>query len=340
MSFWGLLLLPLTVLYSIGIRLRNHLFDIEYSRSFEFDIPVICVGNLSAGGTGKSPMVEFLVKNLVDSNKLAVLSRGYRRKTKGFRLASGEDSPETIGDEPYQLYSKLGTKITVAVGEDRALAIPQIIYYHQDTDLIILDDGFQHRSVKPKLSIVLTSYDRLFTQDYLLPSGRLREPREEIKRADIVVVTKCSSSISRERMREISSDIQDYGAIAESIYFSKVIYGPAVYIAGEESNVEKVYAIAGLANNEQFFDHCSTEYGLVGNAGFEDHHFYTTEEMNNLLLEAQKNGAEAVVTTEKDSAKIQMALGSNLILPVFYLPINIEFIENEARFLKQVKRAI
>lgn len=203
---------PFSILYKWGMQLRNHLYDIEHKAVFRFDTKVISVGNLSMGGTGKTPFVEYILRYLIDkgySNKVATLSRGYGRKSKGFRIATDEDSPKTIGDEPFQMYQKFKNEAVISVGEDRVLAIPSLLYEHPDNEIIVLDDAFQHRSVKPNFSVLLTDYNTLFYNDYVLPSGTLRESRKGAKRADVVVVTKCPVKLGKAEQEIIKQRIKN-----------------------------------------------------------------------------------------------------------------------------------
>jgi len=192
-----ILLLPFAFLYWFAISIRNWLYDNKISRSTSFGLPVICIGNLSVGGTGKSPMVEYLVRLLHPKFKVATLSRGYKRKTKGYALATAGSTALEIGDEPMQFHQKF-PEIAVAVGEERLEAIPQLLHDRPDTEAIILDDAFQHRAVKAGLNILLTEYSNLFTRDFYLPTGDLRDLKSQYKRAQIIVVTKCDPDLSNE----------------------------------------------------------------------------------------------------------------------------------------------
>src|SRR4051812_38727618 len=196
MKIVRLLLYPFAVLYNLVTRLRNHLYDIGHKPAFQFETPVITIGNLNVGGSGKTPMVEYLVELLKKDFKVATLSRGYRRETKGYRTATDSDTVRHIGDEPMQLFRKFGKDINVIVGEDRVFAIPNILHDFPETNVILLDDALQHRSVRARLSILVTEYSHPFYNDFVLPFGRLREARRGASRSDIVVVTKCVEGIS------------------------------------------------------------------------------------------------------------------------------------------------
>ena len=193
------LFFPVSILYGLAMRFRNHLYDIGKKPQVEFDRVVISVGNLSMGGTGKTPMVEYLIRLLKADYKLATLSRGYRRKTRGYRMANAEDNAITIGDEPFQYYRKFGNEISVCVGEERVIAIPSAIMENEDIELFLLDDAYQHRKVARDFNILLSDYNQPFYTDYILPTGDLREPRKGAKRADCVIVTKCPDALKRAR---------------------------------------------------------------------------------------------------------------------------------------------
>lgn len=201
-----LLLFPFALLYWMGIAIRNWLYEKNIFRSARFGLPVICVGNLSVGGTGKSPMVEYLVERLKDNFKVATLSRGYKRKTKGYSLANKNSTALEIGDEPMQFHLKF-PDVPVAVGERRIEAIPQLLHDKPETQAIILDDAFQHRAILAGLNILLTEYNNLFVHDFYLPTGDLRDLKSSYIRAEIIVVTKCKQNLSEEEKKKIIKEI-------------------------------------------------------------------------------------------------------------------------------------
>ena len=202
-----ILLLPFSLLYWLAIAIRNWLYNKKIIRSTSFGLPIICVGNLAVGGTGKSPMVEYLVRLLKDQFKVATLSRGYKRRTKGYALADDESTALEIGDEPMQFHIKF-PDISVAVGEERLEAIPQLLHDRPDTQAIILDDAFQHRAIKAGLNILLTDYSNLFTRDFYLPTGDLRDLKSEYKRAEVIVVTKCKPDLTIHEKEKIIKEIE------------------------------------------------------------------------------------------------------------------------------------
>lgn len=224
MAFYKILLYPLSVLYDAVTRFRNHLYNIRYKPRIHFETMVISVGNLAVGGTGKTPMVEYLIQLLKDQYKLATLSRGYGRKTKGFHFLNQEDTAEKVGDEPLQFFKKFGTEVVITVGEERALAIPEILFHHEETEIILLDDAFQHRKVDRDLNILLTAYASPFFADIILPAGRLREARKEAARADMVVVTKCPENLSETEQQHFKTRIKQYTVPEVPIFFSSIKY--------------------------------------------------------------------------------------------------------------------
>ena len=222
-----ILLFPISLVYALIVTIRNWAFDKKILPSASFSLPIICVGNLAVGGTGKSPMVELLIRMLKDRYPVAVLSRGYKRKTRGYALAGASTTALDIGDEPMQFHSKF-PDITIAVGEERIVAIPQLLHDRPGTRAIILDDAFQHRTVRAGLNVLLTDYSNLFTRDWWLPSGDLRDAPSSYKRADIIVVTKCPEDLTEETRREVAAEIQP-GA-HQQVFFSSIRYGKPYHI--------------------------------------------------------------------------------------------------------------
>jgi tetraacyldisaccharide 4'-kinase len=210
------------------IRLRNWLFDKNVFKSAAFNFPIICVGNIAVGGTGKTPLVEWLVRNLSTEFEVATLSRGYKRKTVGYGLATANTTALEIGDEPMQFHMKF-PDLTVAVGEERLEAIPQLLHDRPGTEIIILDDAFQHRSVRAGLNILLTEIGNLYTRDLLLPAGDLRDSRKSARRADIIIVTKCSSHLSTEKKDQLLAELNP--APRQSVFFTTVVHGKPYHLS-------------------------------------------------------------------------------------------------------------
>jgi tetraacyldisaccharide 4'-kinase len=326
------LLFPFAVLYDWITRIRNRMYDQGLKPSVRFEVPVISVGNLTVGGTGKTPMIEYLIRLLSD-HKLATLSRGYGRRTKGFRIADAADGAATLGDEPFQLYRKFGDRVVVAVGEERALAIPSILQEHAETEVILLDDAYQHRRVIPSLNILLSDYNRPFYIDYLLPSGRLREARSGAGRADMIVVTKCPTDLSEGEMATIRQQIHSYAD--RPLFFSRILYGAPVDMAGNEGEVpEKLGLVSGIANPIPLERYVSEQYKLVKHFNFADHHVYTVSDMLKLKRFVQEHPGVGLLTTEKDRVKLDTAELTHHVrsLPLFYLPIELEFVKSGKEF--------
>src|SRR4030095_9814552 len=217
-----MLLLPFSLIYGLIIYIRNWMFDVNLFRSASFNLPLICIGNLSVGGTGKSPMVEFLIGKLQREFRLAVLSRGYKRKTKGYALAGPHSTALEIGDEPMQFFNKF-PDLTIAVGEERVVAIPQLLHDKPDTQVIILDDAFQHRWVTAGFNILLTDYNNLYTRDWFLPTGDLRDLKKSARRANIIMVTKCPPDLSLAEKAHLRKEINPTSK--QQIFFSSISYG-------------------------------------------------------------------------------------------------------------------
>lgn len=340
MSILRFLLFPLAFLYDVITRLRNHLYNTGYKSSVEFDRVVICVGNLNVGGSGKTPMIEYLIRLFSPKYKVATLSRGYGRKTTGFRLASNEDSAKTIGDEPFQFYLKYGDKVTVSVGEDRALAIPEMLSHHEELDIILLDDAFQHRPVKPGYSIVLTEYSNPFYKDFILPMGTLREARAGVRRADVVVITKCPSSISEEEKSLIRTSVKKY-ANNIPVFFSGIKYGNPQPINGHDWREDnKVIIVTGIAHSDVFESYLRSVFSVVHHFDFADHHAYTLDDIKKVEEKVSELGTGiTVVTTEKDMVKL-LPLKEAMSSPWHYIPIETIFIENGPEFDRSLLQTI
>jgi tetraacyldisaccharide 4'-kinase len=325
------LLFPFAVLYDVVTSIRNVLYQRGYKPSAEFDIPVIGVGNLAVGGTGKTPMVEYLVRLLSDTYKVVTLSRGYGRSTKGFILADRDANAKTIGDEPYQLFRKFHGKIHVAVGEERALAIPYILQELPATQVILLDDAFQHRKVKPSFQIVLTDYNNLFYDDLLLPAGRLRESGRGMNRADAIVVTKCPPQLKDEEMMMIEKSIRQYADTP--IFFSVISYGYPLPLNDADQLPSEIVLVSAIASHRPFEEYVAKQFKIVKHFKFRDHHYYSESDLEN-IYRAAKNAKAAILTTEKDAVKLDLQAVRKIFtdVPVFYLPIQTEFLKNGKDF--------
>jgi len=331
-----LLLFPFSIIYDLITRIRNHLYNIGHKSSFRFDVTVISVGNLNAGGSGKTPMTEYIIRLLSSNHKLATLSRGYGRRSRGFRIANSEDNASTIGDEPYQMFLKFGKDVVVTVGEDRAYAIPNILQEYDDIDCILLDDAFQHRSVNPKFSILLTEFGKPFTRDYVLPAGNLREARSGARRADVVIVTKCPSE--KFSMDHLTADIRKYAG-DKPVFFTTVKYGDFISFGNLSSPTGKVIIVTGIANPTPLVDYLKTRFEIIKHIRFSDHHSFTDSDVNDIHFEAQQMSDACIVTTEKDMVRLR-AFRSVKDHHWFYIPIEVAFLKNGAEFDSLVTRQL
>ncbi len=307
----------------------------------EFDVPIINVGNIIAGGSGKTPMIEYLVEKYGEHFSIATLSRGYGRKSRGFRIASEQDTAETIGDEPFQFYQKYGDRIVVTVGEERALAIPEILFHHPEVNLILLDDAFQHRYVKPTFNILVTEYSRPFFKDYILPMGLLRESRHGAKRADAVVVSKCPSELSTKAKNEFYTTIGQYAPEAP-VFYATIEYGkPSPEIELNKNN--RVIALTGVGNPAPFEEYLKDNFNVVDVIRFRDHHQFNEGDIRKIIAAILKYEEEVVVlTTEKDYGRLRdfLPVFSDKRIKISYLPIRYSFLFDENKFDKMISDAI
>lgn len=327
---------PLAALYGLLTDTWHRLYDAGCRRSAAFDRFVIGVGNLTVGGTGKTPHVEYLVRRLAPHFNVAVLSRGYGRRTRGYRLAGPEDSAETLGDEPRQFYQKFGNTVPVAVGEERAVAIPHLLVDHPETEVILLDDAFQHRAVRPQLNLLLTDFNRLFFNDEMLPLGRLREGLRGAIRADAVLVTKCPQNLPELERKKIENGAKKYVRSGVPVFFTAFRYGEPQAVNGQPwPDAARVALVTGLANPEPLEAYVRERFGLLAHRRFADHHAYTGGDLEKLTAlfspKIASGGVPTVVlTSEKDAVKLRPLLAAHPVpWPVFYLPIEVEFLFGE-----------
>lgn len=311
------LLLPFAILYGLGVRLRHFLYDRGWLSSKRYPFPILCVGNLAVGGTGKTPMVEYLVR-LLGQEQVAVLSRGYRRKTKGFFLADDSATAMTLGDEPYQYHRKF-PRATVAVCESRQEGIERLLE-NPHFKYIILDDAFQHRKVQAGTNLLLTSYDKLYTQDFLLPVGSLRDIRGRARKAQIIIVTKCPELTQAEQEKIIQ---QLKPLPSQKVYFTTIAYSDRVY-SHEDSQALKDFIatpftlVTGIANPTPLVDFLEKQGASFEHLAYSDHHHFSNRELEFLR---QK---ERILTTEKDYVRLEGALPT-----LYYLPIETQFLNDQ-----------
>lgn len=353
-------LYPLAVLYGLGVKLRNSFYDKGFLSSYSYPIPVICVGNLAVGGTGKTPMVEYLLRTFSHRYRVAVVSRGYKRKSKGMILATVNSTADEIGDEPRQILDNFPhVTVTIDGNRKRGLDYLATLPKEERPQLIILDDGFQHRRVKPFFSILLTTYERPFFEDKLLPVGLLREPMKGRLRANCVVVTKCPDTITPMSKKLFERNLMLFSN--QKAFFSGISICPAAPIFPESVDLEDslpllpfvssdtpVALVAGIAAPEQFFASAKELFPeVVSTTAFSDHHHFSDDDLlllENLILTSNSLRAEAVVTTQKDAVRLALLgdrLSPELKKSLFYLPIEIAFLgDGEKAFRRLVENAI
>ncbi len=326
-------MLPFALLYWLGIAIRNWLFDKNISKSSGFGLPLICVGNLSVGGTGKSPMVEYLVRILKDKYKVATLSRGYKRKTKGYALANETTTALEIGDEPMQFHLKF-PDVPVAVGEERLVAIPQLLHDRPDTEVIVLDDAFQHRRIRAGLNIILTDYNNLFTRDFYLPTGDLRDLKSSYKRAQIIIVTKCKPDLQEAEKQKLVKEINPLSH--QQIFFTAIEYGQLYHITTNkplrlDSNTE-VLLVTGIANPrplKKLLEEHSSSYHL---SQYSDHHIFSIDDLKDIKkrFDTIETTNKIILTTEKDAVRLAKFNNEITELPFYIIPIRHRFLFEES----------
>ncbi|MEM9822098.1 MAG: tetraacyldisaccharide 4'-kinase [Bacteroidota bacterium] len=339
-----LLLAPFSLLYGFGVSIRDFFYRSGVLKGVSFSIPVISVGNLSIGGAGKTPHIEYLIRLLKDYIYIATISRGYRRKTRGFQLVRPRNNAEQVGDEPLQFKRKF-PDILVSVSESRTFAIPKILGLQPQTQTILLDDAFQHRSVEPGLNILLTEYQYPFTRDYLLPSGRLREWRSAYRRADFIVVSKCPAVLSAEDRQRMVDEIRPLKW--QQIYFSYYDYQAPYYLfhPGQRLLLRAdldVLLICAIARTDYLLSYLEPRVRSVKVLEYEDHHYFTHFDLSNLkqAYERIEGKTKVILTTEKDAMRLELHRKYIIEhqLPIFALPIQVRFHGEDAqRFDRDVK---
>lgn len=333
------LLTPASWLYGAVTGMRNWMFDSNFLKSVEYDIPIIGVGNLTVGGSGKTPHVEYIVSHLSLDYKVAVLSRGYKRKTKGFVLANSKSTPSTIGDEPYQIYQKFNGRVKVAVCESRKKGIEELLRLFPDLNVIVLDDSFQHRWVKPKVSILLTDYSKPFYKDKILPLGRLRESWRQVNRADMVIVTKCPEDLQPISFRITSKDLDLMKF--QKLFFSRYDYGQLMPVFADDAlydvslldlnSSDAVMLLTGIAHPRYFVRYFRRYPFKVKVDHYPDHHDFTKKDIKDMeqKFKQMPGKRKIIITTEKDAVRLM----HNPYFPkdlkpfVFYLPINVRMLK-------------
>ncbi|WP_158825011.1 tetraacyldisaccharide 4'-kinase [Mucilaginibacter lacusdianchii] len=344
MKYLRWLLLPFSLIYGFIIIIRNWCFDAGIFKSKEFDFPVISVGNLNVGGAGKSPMTEYLVRLLKNDYQLATLSRGYGRTTKGFGIANTESTAATVGDEPAQFKQKF-PELTVAVCEKRVFGIEKLMSNH---DVVILDDAYQHRAVKPGLSILLFDYSQINQPNLMLPAGNLREPLSGRKRANVLVVSKCPSNLPEQRQQDIANKLRPFAY--QQVYFTTISYlsfqdlksNPVGATLDADTTV---FLLTGIANTQPLVQHLQKYSSQLVQHKYADHHQFTLKNITKLAndFRVSKASKKVIITTEKDAQRLREPglLSVVLTLPIWVLPIGIQFLnDGEQPFNQTIKQYV
>jgi tetraacyldisaccharide 4'-kinase len=311
-------------MYGVIIWLRNRLYDKKILKSSSFNFPIICVGNLAVGGTGKTPMVEYLIRLLKNDFNVATLSRGYKRKTKGFAIADAATTALEIGDEPMQFHQKF-PEISVAVGEERLVAIPQLLHDKPATEVIILDDAFQHREVQAGINIILTAYNNLYTRDFILPAGDLRDVKSSMERAHIIVVTKCKSDMALAEKAAIVNEINP--GKSQSVFFNLIIYCSPINLFNKSekklNNNHTALLVCGIANPRPLKDFLTVHVHSYDMLRFADHHIFDTEDLASIKRHFDKisSADKIILTTEKDGVRLSKFEADLKAYPIYVLPI-------------------
>jgi tetraacyldisaccharide 4'-kinase len=330
-----LLLMPFAWLYGFIIWLRNVFYENGWLRSIQFELPVIAIGNLSVGGTGKTPHIEYLIKLLGNQYKVTVLSRGYKRKTKGYRVALPADDATLLGDEPLLIKRKYPL-VDVCVAENRMLAIPQLLGDLPQTQLILMDDAFQHRSVKPSLSILLTTYNNPYFNDYMLPAGRLREFPASAKRADFIIVTKAPAAVTKTERADFIKQLKPLKH--QKVLFSGLHYGNPYNLMNPAermvlNNSVDVYLFCGIASTQEIESYVKEKSRNSWLRDFPDHHYFDRYDLENILTayESIESDNKIMLTTEKDAARLieHREWFIQKKLSIFALPVEVQFIAED-----------
>lgn len=328
------LLFPLAVIYNLVTNIRNRLFDANILKSTSFSVPVIAVGNLNVGGTGKTPQIEYLIRLLKDRYKVAVLSRGYKRKTKGFLLVNEKHTANDVGDEPLQFFKKF-KNITVAVDADRVHGINKLLNISEAPEVVLLDDAFQHRKVKADYYILLTKYNDLFVDDFLLPTGNLREGRKGAQRASVIIVTKCPEDLPEEAKERIIEKIKPKAF--QKIFFSSIVYNETLKGFGdiniEELSNKKVVLVTGIANPNPLLTYLKDRKIFFDHLNYPDHHDFSKEDIAKINKSVTKD--TILLTTEKDYVRLH-----NYISEIYYIEIKNTFFDQENTFDSVIKEFI
>lgn len=335
-----ILLFPFSLLYGVITWIRNKLYDRGILTEINFDIPTIAVGNLSVGGTGKTPHIEYLIRLLQQHYYVATLSRGFNRTTKGYLFADETATALTIGDEPMQFYHEF-PDIAVGVGERRGLALPQLLMDAPDTEVVLLDDAFQHRSIKPGLNLMITEYNRLFTKDFIVPFGRLRESRQGYARADGIIVSKCPPDMNAGTRQKIRKEINPMAH--QQLYFTALKYGSCYHFLTDEKETilpgTGIMVACGIANPQPLLEYLLMQSKEVKLLRFPDHYYYREDDLDKMQdgLSQLASSYKMIVTTEKDAVRLRLLEEKIAVmkLPLFVIPMNVYFLFDEGETFNQ-----
>lgn len=332
-SLVRVLLYPVALVYGAVVWLRNRLYDTGFYSSIEFSVPVINVGNLSVGGTGKTPHVEYLIRLLQYQFKVATMSRGYKRRTQGFLLADAETNAVKIGDEPMQYHIKF-PEIVVSVAEERMIGIPKLLQQRPSVEAVLLDDAFQHRSVKAGMNILITDYNKPFYKDHILPMGTLREKRHAYKRADVIIVSKCPEGLSEKDAASIVSEVNPLAH--QKVFFTKINYGTAYNFFTQDKVTlqdKNVILVCGIAKPQPLINYLKQQTSDVHALTYKDHHYFLKNDIEEIKETFDKWDArdKIIVTTEKDAARLHLhrEVLSSWGVIIAVLPIQISFLHSK-----------
>jgi tetraacyldisaccharide 4'-kinase len=335
MKWYNWILLPISLVYCIITNIRNIFFDIGIIKENKFNIPIIGVGNITVGGTGKTPHSQYISELLQNNFKIAVLSKGYGRKTKDFKYVNIDSSSYEVGDEPLQMKRNLPKEI-VAVDHRRVNGVNKIMKEHPEVNCIILDDAFQHRTIKIGLNILLCDYNNPIYRDFMMPVGLLRESKRGIKRADCVVISKCPEDLTLEESKRIEKKLK----FTKEVFFSKIIYDEIVSLNGnktiEKSFLKKVLLVTGIANSSQIIEYLEKLNIQIKHLKYKDHFQYQKKDINKIIDNYKKENNEIIIlTTEKDAQKMK-EFEELSKFPVYYLKVSIDFIRNKDKFEEKI----
>lgn len=326
----SIILSPISLIYGFLVLFRLSLYRFGILKSIKFSLPVISIGNLSVGGTGKSPHIEYLLDLLSPYIVIGTLSRGYKRKTTGFKIVDTNNTAEEVGDEPLQFKKNFPDNI-IAVAENRVLAIPHMIMQKPDLQCVLLDDAFQHLAIKPALNILLTDFNDLYIRDFLLPSGRLREWRSGYKRADYIIITKCDSNIGEQEMIQIIRKINPLPN--QKIFFSTLKYQDPYHLLSNEkitlTNQQHIMVVSGIANNHSLINFISSFTNNITEFDYSDHYQFEEKDIESILMNFEKMNQpnSIILTTQKDATRL-LPFASRFEqakIPIFVLPIKVTF---------------